>query len=89
MGRGRRREGGPEDGSGGGGGGPGEEGVWLVPGQDLAGVEEGVEVQVGPKTTCLRERNVKTVNDRATLHYLRRKGACRVDNTNTNLITNL
>lgn len=27
----------------------GEEGVWLVPGQDLAGVEEGVEVQVVPR----------------------------------------
>ena len=51
----------------------GEAGVWLVPGQDLAGVEEGVEVQVVPRQ-CLRERNVKTVNDRATLHYLRRKG---------------
>ena len=48
------------------------EGVWLVPGQDLAGVEEGVEVQVVPRQ-CLRGGNVKTVNDRAMLHYLRRK----------------
>ena len=42
----------------------GEEEVWLMPGQDLVGVEEGVEVQVVPRQ-CLRERNVKTINNRA------------------------
>ena len=30
------------------------EGVWLVPGQDLAGVEEGVEVQVVPRQCLLK-----------------------------------